>query len=310
MPDVIAIFGPTAAGKTAVAIRLARLIAPAEVVSADSMQVYRGLEAITNQPTAAEREGIPHHLIGCVDPDQPYDVVRYAEAAHAAIDDILARGAVPIVVGGSGLYLRAAIADISFPPPGEDERRRRLRDKIAAEGPATMHARLAAIDPAAAARVDPADARRIVRALELAEAGASLAPSTEDALWSGSTRHATRLFGLVVERAVLRRRIDARTPELLESGAAEVERLLAAPGGLSETARRAHGVDDIRDLVEGRIDRAECERRLATRTRQYAKRQDTWRRRLPGLEEIRADGTADAVAEEIVARLAGEPRYD
>ena len=310
MGCVVAIFGPTASGKTAVAVRLAHLIGPAEIVSADSMQIYRGLEAITNQPTMDEREGVPHHLLGCVEPDEPYDVVRYADAAHAAIDGILARGATPIVAGGSGLYLRAALADIDFPPPAGEERRRRLRDEVAASGPEAAHARLTAVDPAAAARIDPADARRIVRALELAEAGASLAPMGDHALWTTATRRPTRLFGLVVDRAELRRRIDARTPALLERGAAQVRDLLAAPDGLSDTAARAHGVDDIRALLASEIDEEECERRLATRTRQYAKRQDTWRRRLPALEPVPADGDADEVARAIAARLADEPRYD
>jgi tRNA dimethylallyltransferase len=307
---VVAIFGPTASGKTAVAVELALLLGDAEIVSADSMQVYRGLERITNQPSPAERRGVPHHLVGCVDPDEPYDVVRYAKTAHAAIDAILERGATPIVVGGSGLYLRAALADVAFPPPGEEEARARLRAEVAATGPAAAHARLAAVDPDAAARIAPADSRRIVRARELAEQGGSLAPNAEDALWSGDTRHPTRLFGLVVGRAGLHARIDERTPRLLEAGIAQVEELLASPSGLSATAERAHGVDDIREHLAGRIDRAECERRLATRTRQYAKRQDTWRRRLPRLEAVPADGPAAQVAGDIAVRLAREPRYD
>ena len=310
MRPVVAIFGPTASGKTAVAVELALLIGAAEIVSADSMQVYRGLERITNQPTEAERRGVPHHLVGCVDPDEPFDVVRYAEAAHEAVDAILARDATPIVAGGSGLYLRAALADVAFPPPGEEGERRRLRAEVEAAGPAAAHARLAAVDPDAAARIAPADTRRIVRALELAAQGDSLAPAAEDALWSGATRHPTRLFGLVVDRAVLRARIDERTPRLLEAGIAQVEDLLASPNGLSATAERAHGVEDIRDHLAGRIDRAECERRLAARTRQYAKRQDTWRRRLPRLEAVPADGPAAQVARDIAARLADEPRYD
>lgn len=310
MPPVVAIFGPTASGKTAIAVELALLVGAAEIVSADSMQVYRGLERITNQPTETERRGVPHHLVGCVDPAEPYDVVRFAAAAHAAIDAILARGATPIVAGGSGLYLRAALADVAFPPPGEGEARTRLRAEVEAAGPDAAHARLTTIDPDAAGRIAPADTRRIVRALELAELGASLAPDGEDALWSGETRHPTRLFGLVVDRAILRDRIDERTPRLLEAGIEQVRQLAAAPGGLSETAARAHGVDDIRDHLAGRIDRAECERRLAARTRQYAKRQDTWRRRLPRLEPVPADGAPEQVAADIAGRLRDEPRYD
>lgn len=310
MRPVVAIFGPTASGKTAVAVELALLVGDAEIVSADSMQIYRGLEQITNQPTPEERRGVPHHLVGCVDPDEPYDVVRYAEAAHAAIDAILEQGGTPIIAGGSGLYLRAALAEIDFPPPGTEEERDRLRSEVEAMGSAAAHARLAAVDPNAAARIAPADTRRVVRALEIAAHGGSLAPDADDALWTDATRHPTRLFGLAVDRAVLRRRIDERTPRLLDAGLEQVRHLLAAPGGLSPTAARAHGVDDIREHLGGRIDRDECERRLAARTRQYAKRQDTWRRRLPHLELVTADGAPAEVARDIAGRLADEPRYD
>lgn len=305
---VVALFGPTASGKTAIAVALAELI-DGEVVSADSMQVYRGLERITNQPDAAERRGVPHHLIGCVDPHDAYDVTQYAADAHAAIDAILDRGRTPIVAGGSGLYLRAALAEIAFPPEAPATDRERLRAEVEALGPAAAHAHLAEVDPAAAARIAPADTRRVVRALELAEQGASLAPDGDDALWAEATRHPTRLFGLAVDRPVLHARIDVRTPQLLdEGGIDEIATLLADPRPLSHTAVRAHGLDDVRALLAGGIDRAECERRLAARTRQYAKRQDTWRRRLATAETVDANRDADVVAADVAARLGTPPR--
>ena len=300
---VVAIFGPTASGKSAIAVALAGLVG-GEIVSADSMQVYRGLERITNQPTAAERGGVPHHLVGHVDPHEPYDVARYARDAHAAIDGILARGSVPIVAGGSGLYLRAALADLDFPPQADAALRAQIEHEVGELGPAAAHARLTATDPAAAARIPPGDTRRVVRALELAAQGASLIPTDADALWTTAMRHPTRLFGLQIDRAALHQRIDARTPRLLdEGGIDEIVALLDDPRPLSQTAARAHGLEDVRELRAGESDRAECEQRLSARTRQYAKRQDTWLRRLEHAEPIDANRPPAAIAAEIAQRL-------
>ena len=302
-PTVVAIFGPTASGKTAAAVALAGRIG-GEIVSADSMQVYAGLARITNQPSAEERAGVPHHLLGHVDPHDDYDVVRYASDAHDAIDGALARTGTAIVVGGSGLYLRAALGRIAFPPRVPDAERERVRALVAELGTEDAHAELQRVDPAAAARIAPADARRIVRALELAAVGASLAPDAEDALWSETVRHPTRLFGLAVDRSAVRARIDARTPRLLDDGGIdEVRALLDDPRPLSGTASRAHGVDDVRALLAREIDRGECERRLSARTRQYAKRQDTWLRRLRQAELVRADDAPATVARAIAERL-------
>ncbi len=300
---VVAIYGPTASGKSATAVALAHQIG-GEIVSADSMQVYRGLEHITNQPSDAEREGIPHHLVGYVDPFSAYDVAQFARDAHAAIDGILERGNVPIVAGGSGLYLRAALVELTFPPQIDGEIRERIQQDVEALGPAAAHAMLANRDPAAAARIAPTDTRRIVRALELAEQGASLVPAESDELWGDAMRHPTRLFALEIDRAIVHDRINARTPRLLdEGGIAEIETLLADPRPLSHTAARAHGLDDVRAYSDGQISRAECEQRLATRTRQFAKRQDTWRRRLEHAELVDANRDATAVATDIAQRL-------
>ena len=300
---VVAIYGPTASGKSATAVALAHQIG-GEIVSADSMQVYRGLEHITNQPSEAEREGIPHHLVGYVDPFSAHDVAQFARDAHTAIDGILERGNVPIVAGGSGLYLRAALVELTFPPQIDGAIRERIQREVDALGPAAAHATLVERDPAAAARIAPTDARRIVRALELTEQGASLAPAESDELWGDAMRHPTRLFALEIDRTVVHDRINARTPRLLdEGGIAEIEALLADPRPLSHTAARAHGLADVRALSEGEISRAECERRLATRTRQFAKRQDTWRRRLEHAELVDANRPAAAVADDIAQRV-------
>lgn len=301
-PPVVAIFGPTASGKTALAVAVADRL-DGEVVSADSMQIYRGLEGLTNQPDEAERRGVPHHLIGIVDPDESYDVVRYGAEARAAIDDILERGRTAIVAGGTGLYLRAALSDLDPPPAPTPAQRERISAEVAAEGTKAAHARLAKLDPAAAARIDPNDARRIVRALELHELGRSLAPAGGDALWATTYRHPTRTVALRVPRAELHARVAQRTPALLERGIPEVETLRNHPRGLSATARQAHGVADIEQLLDGDIDRATCLRRLEARTRQYQKRQETWARRLADARSIDGMQALTAQVEEAV-RLA------
>ena len=209
---VIAIFGPTASGKSAVAEAVAERI-PAELVSADAMQVYRDLPILTNQTSH------PTRLVGIWPLEHEASVGEYAELAHAAIDEILAAGRTAIVVGGTGLYLRAALADLSLPPapePGARERWARLYDE---EGAEAAHARLAALDPAAGAVVHANDRRRVVRALELAEAGSSLAPE-HDRLWAGAPRHPTLLVGLDLPKDVVERRIEERTRAMFDAGVA------------------------------------------------------------------------------------------
>src|SRR4051812_10504218 len=233
--DVLAIFGPTASGKSAIAAEVARLL-PAELVSADAMQVYRGLPILTNQSEA--------RLVAYLGLDEEGSVAEHQHLAHAAIDEILDAGRLPIVVGGTGLYLRAAIAELELPPPPTPGARERLEGLYDELGPEAAHALLAERDPAAAAAVHANDRRRVVRALELAEAGSSL---TGDRLWSGETRHPTLVVGLEVPPAELERRIEARTREMFERGVeAEVRHALA--GQISSTARTVHGLDEIAEL--------------------------------------------------------------
>ncbi len=283
---VLAVFGPTASGKSAVAEALADHI-PAEVVSADSMQVYRGLPILTNQP---ER---PTRLVGIWPLDREGSVAEYQRLAHAAIDEILAAGRTPIVAGGTGLYLRAALAELDLPPapaPGARERWERAYDE---DGGEVAHAHLTERDPAAAALVHPNDRRRIVRALELAEAGASLAPGT-NRLWTEETRHPTLAVGLDVPVEILNRRIEERTLRMVERGVVE-EVAAALAGPLSSTARKVIGLEEFATLP-----RDEAMAAVALRTRQYAAYQRKWLRRVPGVVSVRADRPPDAVADEIL----------
>jgi tRNA dimethylallyltransferase len=283
---VLALFGPTASGKSAVADALADRI-PSTLISADSMQVYRGVPVLTNQ---SER---PTELVGIWDLDHEASVGEYAGLAHAAIDAAVAAGLTPIVVGGTGLYLRAALVDLELPPAPEPAARERWEQEYDSVGAEAAHELLAERDPAAAARIHPNDRRRIVRALELADAGASLAPR-EDRLWTEETRYPTFVFGLDIPKEELDRRIEERTRAMFARGAAvEARRALAGP--ISSTARTIHGLEEAAELPED-----QAMETLIRHTRRYAAYQRKWMRRIPGLVSLPADRPPGEVADAIL----------
>ncbi|HSD03666.1 MAG TPA: tRNA (adenosine(37)-N6)-dimethylallyltransferase MiaA [Gaiellales bacterium] len=294
---VIAIFGPTASGKSGVAIELAEL-AGGEIISADAMQLYRGLPILTNQPSAADLERVPHHLIGIWEPSHEGSVAEFAGLAHEVIDDVLRRGRVPILCGGSGLYVRAALADMPLPPQAEARARRAAEELYDQRGPAGAHATLAAVDAPAAAAVHPNDRRRVVRALELAESGHSLA-AADDLLWSAETRHPTIVAGLALPPNETARRIAERTAAMFAAGVEEEVQKARTAYAFSITAERIHGLQDVSALLAGEIDREEAIRRLEARTRHYAKRQRTWMRRLPDVRIFDATRDPRTVAGDI-----------
>jgi len=261
---------------------------PAELVSADAMQAYRGLPILTNQSSGTAR------LVAIWPLDHEGSVGEYAALAHAEIDEILAADGTPLVVGGTGLYFRAALAELELPPapaPGARERWERLYDE---DGAAAAHARLAELDPTAAARVHRNDRRRVVRALELAEAGQSLVPLA-DALFGGAWRHPTLLVGLDVPKAELERRIEERTRRMFDAGVEDEVRnaLQAEP---SATARKIIGLEEVATLP-----REDAIQSLIVRTRRYAAYQRKWLRRLEGLVMVAADRPPEETAAEIVA---------
>jgi tRNA dimethylallyltransferase len=300
--DVIAIFGPTGVGKTAVAIALARqLRAGGEdpvAISADALQVYAGLEALTGAPTERERRLLEHELVGFVPVAQSFSVGEYAPRAHAAIDAALASGRRPLVVGGTGLYLRAALADLELSPRPRPGLREQLEERLRTEGLAALHAELARRSPRRATAIAPTDRTRVIRALETVEMGERDAELAErDELWSGRTRHPTALAGLVMDRARLYERIDARVEAIVAAGAIEEVRR-AELAGASPTARKALG---YAELLEGDVEA------MKRRTRNFAKRQLTWMRKLPNVEVIdMTDRDPGDVARE-VARRAPRP---
>jgi tRNA dimethylallyltransferase len=284
--DVIAVFGPTAVGKTGVVIALAKLLrARGErpvAVSADALQVYRGMEILTGAPERAERAQLEHRLISFLPVDARFSVAEYAALAHAEIDGLLAQGATPIVVGGTGLYLRAALAQLELRPPPPEGVREHWEAELLARGPEALHAQLARLAPWAAETIEPRDRHRIVRALELHDQGALLPVHGPNRLWTDDTRHPTRLIGLLRDREDLYARIEARVDTMVQRGAVdEVRRAHAA--GASETARAALGFDE---LLSGDVDA------MKRRTRNYARRQLTWMRKLPDVTVINVSGQA------------------
>ena len=294
-PRIIALFGPTGVGKTAVAIAVAEELRrrgedPA-AVSADALQVYRGLETLTGAASPAEQARLEHRLLSVVPLDATFSAGQYAQLAHAEIDDLLAAGRRPIVVGGTGLYLRAALTDLKLKPPPPEGARERWERELAQRGAQALHAELAARAPWAAETIDPNDRQRIVRALELDDAGELEPPDGPNQLWTGEMRRPTTLVGLVMQREALYARIDARVEEMVAAGAAEEVRR-AHGAGASAGARQALG---FAELLTGDVEG------MKRRTRNYAKRQLTWMRKLPDVRILDVtDRAADAVANEIV----------
>jgi tRNA dimethylallyltransferase len=253
-------------------------------VSADAAALFRGLEVLTAADESAR-------LVSLFDVEHDVSVGEFQRLAHAAIDEVLAAGRTPVVAGGSGLYLRAALADIQLPPPPAPGARERW-ETVYDEGPAEAHALLGELDLEAASRVHANDRRRVVRALELAEAGSSLAG---DALWSTDTRHPTLVFGLDLPDDVLDARIAVRASEMLERGVvAEAQAALDRP--LSASARKVMGLVDFAEL-----DPDEARDALVANNRRLARYQRKWLRRLPGLVTVDANRPAEDVAAEIVA---------
>lgn len=277
---VLALFGPTASGKTAVAGILRDRIG-GEVISADSAALYAGIPILTAAP------GYPAQLVGVVPLDEDLSVGRYQQLAHAAIDET----ETPVVVGGTGLYFRAALSELAIPPRG---RRAHWQEEVDRLGPEAAHALLTERDPAAAARVHANDRRRVVRALELAEGGHSLAPA-DDRLWTADTRYPTTIFALDLPLDELDRRIAARTAAMAAAGAAE-EAARAWEQPLSETARNVLGLEEFATLP---ID--EAVERVRVATGRLARYQRKWLRRMPGVVTLDANRAPEEIAADIVA---------
>ncbi len=287
------VLGPTASGKSAVAMAIGRSRPDVELVSVDSMQVYRGMDIGTAKPSAAEQAEVPHHLLDLAEPDEDFSVARFQEAVVAALATIEGTGHLPVLVGGTGLYLRAVIDELHIPGQWPE-----VRVALDAEGDtAQLHRRLAELDPVAATRMEPTNRRRVVRALEVSLGSgrpfSSFGPGLE--AYPATRFH---LAGLRVPREVLARRIEERFDRMVEAGLVEEVRRLVRdhPAGLSRTARQALGYRELLAHVEHRVPLAACIDHAVQRTLRFARRQEAWFRRDPRITWYDAAGNPVALA--------------
>src|SRR5512138_99443 len=298
-PRIVVVAGPTASGKTALAVALAERVG-GEVVNADSQQLYRGLDVGTAKPTPEERRAVPHHLLDVAEPGEGWDAARFVRAADEAIRGILARGRVPFVVGGTGLYLRALLHGMVEAPGRDPALRARLEEEARQGGRAALHARLATIDPEAAARIRPNDLVRVVRALEVAAAGRTQSELFREHAFQ-EDRYGALLLALDPPREELHRRIDARVEAMFEGGLVAEARALVARFGPAVPAKLPIGYAEAIALARGECDAPEAIRRVQVETRRYARRQVIWLRRERGVEWIRPPWDLGALAQRVNA---------
>lgn len=304
MEPFLALVGPTASGKTEAALRVAEALG-AEILSIDSMQVYRGMDIGTAKPTPAQRARVPHHLLDLVDPSEAFSVAAFQAAALEAADDVRRRGPRPLLVGGSGLYLRAVVDRLEFPGT-ESDVRGDLEEEAAAVGAERLHGRLAEMDPVAASKIEPANVRRTVRALEVA-AITGRPFSSYAAAWDSYPTDRVRAAGVRLTPEELSSRAEERVQEMLDAGwIDEVEALVADGFGGWLTSTQAIGYAELARYLAGELGREDAVRQTVTRTRHLARRQMAWFRRDPRVRwfDAGADGAA-SVVNDLVAYLEG-----
>ena len=279
-PRVVAVGGPTASGKTALSVALARAF-DGEIINADSMQIYKNLDVGTAKPSAEERQGIPHYLLDFLPPETPYSVADFTAAADPLIRDITARGRLPLVVGGTGLYITSLLSGMAFAPEKTDPAiRARLQARADTEGGEALYAELQRVDPDYAAQVHPNNLPRVIRALELFEAtGRRMSDQRREARPAEAPYHALCLCLTCRDRAVLYSRIDRRVDEMVENGVLDEARQVYDHRDAYRTAAQAIGYKEFFPYFEGTANLTECTEHLKQATRNYAKRQLTWFRR-------------------------------
>jgi tRNA dimethylallyltransferase len=300
--SILVITGQTASGKEALAVEAAARLG-GEIVSADSMKVYRGMDVGTAKPSAAERRTVPHHLLDVADPGETFSTARWLRLAEAALADVHARGRAPIVSGGTPLYLKALLEGLFEGPSADPCLRARLQDEADTLGTPALHARLAAVDAAAASRIHPNDLRRITRALEIWELTGT--PISELQKQWGRRHGRWRPLAVAIrrDRQDLSARIRRRAERMLAAGLVEETRRLAArPEGLARGARQALGYAEVLDFLGGRLTQEELAPAIVAHTRQFARRQMTWLKRFADIVWLQAapDTPTDALADEVV----------
>lgn len=290
MEKVIVIAGPTASGKTGLAVEFA-LKCNGEIVSADSMQIYRGMDIGTAKPTMEERKGIPHHMLDVVDPDEEFSVAQFQQMAKVCIKDILRRGKVPIVAGGTGLYINSLVYNITFSETIADWDYREHLQKIALEqGPLVLHEMLQRVDPKSAGRIHPNNVKRVIRALEVFETTGKPISEHQEESRKIKPEYDYRIFGLEVDRDILYRRIEKRTDQMIENGLyEEVEGLLKKGYSPDLVSLQGIGYKEIIMCIQGKCSLDEAIYNIKLGTKHLAKRQMTWFRKTEGLRWINAN---------------------
>ncbi len=292
-PLILALVGPTALGKTRISLYIAPRLG-AEIISVDSMQVYRGMDIGTDKPSFAERERVPHHLVDVVSPCESFTVAQYQEAAFAAIRDIRERARLPLLVGGSGLYYQAVADSLSFPEHDEGETVRARLQEEAGRNPAALFARLQEVDPDSAAVIPVGNVRRVIRALEVREITGIPYSRFQGKLFDGPGAFDIIAVGIEAERDLLVRLINRRVQVMLDRGLMEEVRGLVAEGCLSRTAMQALGYRQILEFLDSRMGLEETIRKIELGTRRLAKRQLTWFRRDLRIVWFKLEGDEEA----------------
>ncbi len=303
---LLAIVGPTATGKTAVGVQLA-LKLKGEVVSADSMLVYQGMDIGTAKPTKDEMQGVPHHMIDIVKPDEDYSVARYQKEAEQVIASLHQKNKLPILVGGTGLYIRAVIDEYDFAAPGEDgELRKTLYQQAQLKGNEWLHSKLAEVDPPAAEKIHPNNVRRVIRALEVYKLTGRRISSMQRASYRTNAKYQLAIFGLTMQRNLLYRRIEQRVDQMIAAGLVEeVKSLLDKGIKRSMTAMQGLGYKEIAAYLAGEISLEEAIELIKRDTRRFAKRQITWFKRDPRIHwlDVHNYDNITKLSEEIIALM-------
>lgn len=305
---LVAIVGPTAVGKTDISIEVAKVLG-CEIISADSMLVYRGMDIGTAKPTVEEMQGIPHHMIDVVNPDQEYSVATYQKCAEQLVEEIILRGKLPLLVGGTGLYVKSVIDHYDF---GDSSKNELLRNELVEEakkvGPERMHYRLQQVDPESAGRLHPNDLRRVIRALEVFyQTGKSIS----NLQYSNSIKkpkYHLQMFGLTMDRQLLYQRIELRVEKMMQAGLVEEVAELRKLYGSMGTAMQGLGYKEIVSYLEGKFTLLETIELIKKNTRRFAKRQLTWFKADKRIQWIELDKYPDRqnVSLEIAKQIAGE----
>ena len=304
MPDkkqtIIFILGPTASGKSKTAVRFSEIVR-GEIISCDSMQVYRGMEILTQAPVGELLGRVSHHLVGIIPPEEEFNAAGFVELAAGVVDEVISRARVPVLSGGTGLYVKAFLDGLFQSPPKDEEFRERLEQEAAEKGNMYLYSKLQKIDPQAALKIDPQNLRRVIRALEIFELTGKTFSEKKAETKGMRDKYEPRLFALKVPRDVLIERINKRVEKMFAMGLAdEVKSLMKRK--ISLTASKALGVKEVERFLAGELSLKQTKEEIKIKTRQYAKRQMTWLRAVEGVEWVDAERPADEIALDISDR--------